>query len=118
MYNLGQNYGGDAIRPLRRFCNKGGRGRQCRRSNGGQRRPQPKWMQGIKFFFKCGKEHRANDHHTRGEVTEAIQCLKARHPTASLVESELDYISAMISDEGHAQDDDERDDEANNLAEE
>lgn len=78
MYTLGQQYGGGAKRPIKSFVK---RGRKTHGREGGRpRRRQPDWMKGIRGYFVCKGDHRANDRHSRDEVTKAINKIKSKQP--------------------------------------
>lgn len=55
--------------------------------------------------FVCGQEHRARTRHSREEVTDAINKLKARHPSALLTVEESQHVMNMAiesdEDDGH-----------------
>lgn len=51
----------------------------------------------MKGCFVCGKDHRSNDRHNREEVTEAINKLKARYPTALLTVEDLAFDTNLFT---------------------
>ena len=64
-------------------------------------------MKGVKGCFVCGQDHRANTRHSREEVSESIEKLKAKHPQALLTVEDLAYIVDLVSspDEEESEDD-------------
>ena len=49
-------------------------------------------MRGVKGWFVCSKNYRANDKHPRHEVSAAIKRLKEKHPEALITVEDLDSI--------------------------
>lgn len=76
-------------------------------------------MCGVKGCFVWGQDHRANNLHSRDEVTAAIIKLKSRHPTALLTFEDLHSVVNMnIEDDDHEEENDEDDGEMRNEDEE
>ena len=84
----------------------GNRGNENNWNNG--RRINSDWIKGVKGCFVCGQDHRANTRHSREEVTEAVNKLKARHPTALLTIEDLSSVVNMVNvdEEGESQGED------------
>lgn len=91
-YTLGQTYAGSARRQVKLY---GYRGTNRYRKDRGRGFRMPRGMEGVKGCFKCGTYHRAAEHHTREEVTEAIRKISFKHPTAYLPNTEKGYIAEM-----------------------
>lgn len=47
-------------------------------------------------FFVCGKDHRANNRHSREEVTTAVNKLKEKHPNAFVTVEDLSAVVNMV----------------------
>lgn len=52
-------------------------------------------MNGVKGFFVCCKNHRANTKHSREEVIAAVKNLKERQPQALLSVENLETVANM-----------------------
>lgn len=67
MYTLGQSFRGDATQNIRVYDPKpfSGRGRGWRQGSSTNRSLNCHWMRGLNGCFVCGKDHRANDRHSR-----------------------------------------------------
>lgn len=110
-YGLGQRYGGDAKRQVKSFVKKGTGG--YNRGENSRIRKRPKWMRGVKGCFVCRRDHMANQHHSRDEVTRAINKLKQKLPTVFLSQEDTAYISELFKEEhGHGESNEEKTGEA------
>lgn len=65
-------------------------------TNNNYRRLSPSWMKGVKGCFVCGGDHMANTRHNTEDVTEAINRLKANHPSALLTVEDLSNVMDMV----------------------
>lgn len=100
LYSLGRTYGGDAKRRVKTpWRKRGNYERRGGRDGDRQRRLRSSWMRGVKGYFVCGGDHRANAKHPRAEVTAAVKKLKDKHPTALLSVEDLDAVLEMAGDE-------------------
>lgn len=74
-YGLGNRYGDETKSPPKNF-KKGGRSMERARG----RWPRPIWMRVIEGCFVYRRDHLANEHHSKNDVTRSINKLKAKHP--------------------------------------
>lgn len=67
-------------------------------------------MQGVRGCFGCKRDRRANENHSREEVTKAVNRWKEKHPTAFLSCIDLEYIDQIFTDKyegGHKEEGDD-----------
>ena len=88
MYSIGQSYGGEAKRPVKRYGGRSNQGQYqqpntYRKHQGNSsyqqnrnRRFSSNWLRGIKGCFVCRKDPFAREKHSREEITAAIEKLK------------------------------------------
>lgn len=100
MYSLGINFGGDSSNHTKRPCKPGS-------NKGGPKCVCPEWNRGVIGCFVCGRYHRDNSRHSREEVTEAVNKLKARHPQALLT---VEYLVSVVDKEEDSSGEDNGDD--------
>lgn len=105
LYSSSQKYGGNAVRPMKTFVKNKAFNKQG--SNAHRRYGRPRWIRGIKGCFVCKGDHRANEHHSREEVTKAVNRLKARQPAAFLSRADHGYIDELFAGEYQSDGDDD-----------
>lgn len=54
-------------------------------------------MKDYSGFFVCCKPHRANDHHSRHEVSKETNKFKSRNPTPFLTTDDYNFIDGMFT---------------------
>lgn len=106
-YSLDRSYGGDARRTIRRTFKSGGGSKRRRYGrNAGHstkinqgKRLNSLWIRGVKGYFVCGQDHRANTRHSHDEVTKSINKLKEGNPTALLTVDDLQSVVNLTMEE-------------------
>ncbi len=73
----------------------GGNARKHFKGSQRHNRSVSKWLAGHKGCFVCRKDHRARDHHTRPEVSDAINALKKKYPHALVT---IDDFALVVGD--------------------
>lgn len=53
------------------------------------------WMCGVRFCFVSGKDHRANDRHSRDKVLRAVQNLEEKLRKAFLTFNDMAYVASL-----------------------
>lgn len=100
VYAPGQDYGGAARCPMKPFKNKGLSAARIPThlwfKKKKYKRLNPSWMRGNEGHFVSGEIHLARQHQSRNEVTDAIERLKARQPTALLTVDDLAAVCQMM----------------------
>lgn len=81
MYTTGYRYGGKA--------------RKYVKGHSSNSREIGRWLAGHKGCFVCKQDHRARDHHSQKEVSEAIEKLKKNYPSAMVT---VDDVAMIVDD--------------------
>lgn len=87
MYTTGYKFGGQARKSIR-----------DRKGNSNQNRSLSKWLAGHKGCFVCKKPQIARHHHSREEVSKAINELKQKYPAAMVTVDDLAMIVSDMTD--------------------
>lgn len=90
-YTLWQKYSGDARKTVKGFS------RPYKRFNVSRGKVSSSWLRGHKGCYVCGKDHLARTKHTKTEISDAIQRLKRKDPTAMISVDDLAFITGELS---------------------